>query len=479
MKDIMVDCETLGTGKRCVLLDIAMVEFDKETGEIGEIFHIVCDRATQEAVGRLVDADTIAWWGQQSTAARAIITKAENYGHAWKYVLQYVNEFIKRKRGRTLWSNGANFDISILEEAFYCSDLKQPWQMWKTRCVRTLHDEVKDLTGVAHKKEVAGPTVAHNSVEDCKYQIRYVVAARNSLKAHIKTSKKRRKVMANKNGKAVDTTYLSIDQAEARGFIHRDYIAHCHRWSHVIKCLSQGQGYKTARILDIGCGRLMPMATMLHSSRMAPEYYCGVEYGPVDRSNKSVATTLRSDAFNCDIWDNTSITKMSLDEGEEAFNWVTCFEMLEHVEPKMVHDTLDVIRAMTTPDARIFISTPVFNGKAAANHVNEMTMDALGNVFLDHGFGIRAMHGTFASISDYRHMLNEHEAHVFERLRDYYDVNVLATIFAPLHPIGSRNILWELTPDISKMNGAISFTQWDEMKEPWSSSKLWEDLRRV
>lgn len=282
--------------------------------------------------------------------------------------------------------------------------------------------------------------------------------------------------MANKNGKEIDTTYLSIDQAEARGFIHRDYIAHCFRWSHVIKCLSKGQAYKTARILDIGCGRLMPMGTMLHSSRMAPAYYCGVDYGPVDRSNKSVATTLNSPSFNCDVWDHFHIKDLSLDEGEEPFNVVTCFEMLEHVEPADVHNTLEAIKRLISEDARIFISTPVYNGKAAANHVNEMTMDTLGNVFIDHGFGIVDMHGTFASISDYRHMLNEHEAHVFEKLRAYYDVNVLSTIFAPLHPTGSRNILWELSPNPEK--NTWSFEPWEDMAKPWSSSDKWEELKR-
>ena len=43
--------------------------------------------------------------------------------------------------------------------------------------------------------------------------------------------------MANARGKKVDTTYLSIDNAEERGFLHRDYIAHCLRWSHVVKYL--------------------------------------------------------------------------------------------------------------------------------------------------------------------------------------------------------------------------------------------------
>ena len=58
--------------------------------------------------------------------------------------------------------------------------------------------------------------------------------------------------MANERGKSVDKTFLSIDNAEERGFLHRDYIAHCLRWTHVVKWLHQGGRYKTARILDVG-----------------------------------------------------------------------------------------------------------------------------------------------------------------------------------------------------------------------------------
>jgi len=280
--------------------------------------------------------------------------------------------------------------------------------------------------------------------------------------------------MANKNGKQIDTTYLSIDQAEARGFIHRDYIAHCFRWSHVIKFLSGGQRYKTARILDVGCGRLMPMGTMLHSSRMAPAYYCGVDYGPVDRGNKSVATTLNSPGFNCDILDHTDASKIQLDEGEEPFNVITCFEMLEHVEPSMVLDTLQMMKRMATPDAHIFISTPCFNGSAAANHVNEMTFDALNAVFIQEGFSVIDKHGTFASIRDYEDELDEHEQVTFTKLRDYYDVNILSTIFAPMHPSKSRNVLWELSPNAECTN----VDEYGFGSEPWSSSTKWKELKR-
>src|SRR6478752_3358418 len=82
--------------------------------------------------------------------------------------------------------------------------------------------------------------------------------------------------MANERGKAIDNTHLSIDQAEARGFIHRDYIAHCLRWTHVAKYLQSK--YKDARVLDVGCGVDLPMARLLYSSRLIVNDYVGVEY---------------------------------------------------------------------------------------------------------------------------------------------------------------------------------------------------------
>ena len=279
--------------------------------------------------------------------------------------------------------------------------------------------------------------------------------------------------MANKNGKSIDTTYLSIDQAEARGFIHRDYIAHCFRWSRVIKWLAQSKRYETARILDIGCGRLIPLATMLHSSRMSPAYYCGVDYGKVDKTNKSVASTLNSDTFDCDIWDKTSITEMALDEGEDKFNVVTCFEMLEHVEPEMVLKTLAKIKELCTEDCKIFISTPCYNGAAAANHVNEMTYEALGACLCEQGFNIQEVHGTFASMRDYKHLMTPGEKEVFDKLSGYYDVNIISTIFAPLFPEQSRNCIWECT-----LTGVGYQFEWPSEEKPWSSSEYWKELKQ-
>ena len=79
--------------------------------------------------------------------------------------------------------------------------------------------------------------------------------------------------MANKYGRSIDKTYLSIDKAEERGLIHRDYIAHCLRWSHVADYLRRGKKWLKADIVDIGPGKELHLAKTLYVNRKPPRSY--------------------------------------------------------------------------------------------------------------------------------------------------------------------------------------------------------------
>lgn len=237
----------------------------------------------------------------------------------------------------------------------------------------------------------------------------------------------------------IDKTYLSLDNAEERGFIHRDYIAHCLRWSHVIKKLQEKQCYKTAHILDVGCGREIPLAKMLYSSKMSPLSYTGVDMGPVplpDFIEKMAAK------FDLEIYDHHDIVNTPL---IKTYTHITCFEVLEHMPKKHGIEMLGKLRQLMDKGSTLFLSTPCYNGSQANNHVYEWTYNELKNA-LEALFKITGSWGTFASIKDYEPFLvNYHLNHAFEKLREYYDVNYLATIFAPLFPYASRNCLWEMT----------------------------------
>jgi hypothetical protein len=279
----------------------------------------------------------------------------------------------------------------------------------------------------------------------------------------------------NERGKKVDTTFLSLDNAEERGFIHRDYIAHCLRWSHVIKWLAKNKRYATARVLDVGCGRELPLAKTLYSSRFIVEAYHGVDYGPI---LDSALDAFHSGKFPIDVYEKTDFLSVTLEDiGDKLANVITCFEVLEHVEPLHMRKMLQHMKTLSTGDATFFLSTPCYNHvDCAANHVNEMTYEALGAVFEQEGFVVEASYGTFASIRDYEGLLTPAQRELFVSLREYYDVNFLSCVFAPLFPALSRNALWVLR----KVNNEEVYCQFgsiDSCKTPWGSSEKWQEMK--
>lgn len=284
----------------------------------------------------------------------------------------------------------------------------------------------------------------------------------------------------NARGKSVDTTYLSIDSAEDRGFIHRDYIAHCLRWTHVVKRMYERNIYRDAVVMDVGCGRELPLAKLLYSSKLIPTMYIGIDYGPVnDEDYQAISKTGK---FPNLIYESTDFMTVDLsdvtvqNDKKQGMrpNIVTCFEVLEHVEPKHMIAMLRKMQELADPKAQYFISTPCWNEiDCAANHVNEMKYEALGAVFEALGFEVVRSYGTFASQRDIMPGMSDQVESIFHALREYYDSNFLSCVFAPLYPSKSRNALWELrvNPEAVKQ-----FKPIHEVNGPWSSSTNWKDM---
>ena len=242
----------------------------------------------------------------------------------------------------------------------------------------------------------------------------------------------------------IDKTHLSLDNAEERGFIHRDYIAHCLRWSHVVKHLGKKNLYKKARILDIGCGKEMPLLKTLYTMKMTPREYMGVDVNriqPTDMHRKIMDKMGHDHFFLKDEWDFSKDYDFAVNDPHV----IVCFEMLEHSSPAKVIKILANIHKIADKDTTIFISTPCFNGKAAANHINEMTYEFLETLLITRGFNIVSRWGTFASQKDIEPQLKgDSLQQAYECLKDYYDSNLLSILFAPLFPKYSRNVIWKL-----------------------------------
>lgn len=114
------------------------------------------------------------------------------------------------------------------------------------------------------------------------------------------------------------------------------------------------------------------------------------------------------------------------------------------------------MRNCGSENATYYISTPNYDEKvgAAGNHtydsgdgrgvaIHEFEHNELQS-HIEKYFTIEKKYGTFASIKDYKHLLNEWQQKMFDSLKEYYDSNLVSVIIAPFFPEQSRNTLWIL-----------------------------------
>lgn len=180
--DIMVDIETLGTRMDSVILEIAAVEFNRHTGEIGEIFDKKIGIASQVNLNnRKIDARTLKWWSEQSNEAKKNIFGCDNTPYLADALAsferfyqscdnpQYSDE---DSRTVTLWGNGSIFDLGILQHAFETVTKGEeiPWKFWAVNDVRTIV-----ALNPSVKKNCTFDGTQHCAVDDCKHEIKYLV----------------------------------------------------------------------------------------------------------------------------------------------------------------------------------------------------------------------------------------------------------------------------------------------------------------
>ena len=118
--------------------------------------------------------------------------------------------------------------------------------------------------------------------------------------------------------------------------------------------------------------------------------------------------------------------------------------MIEHCHKVDGERLLSALRECVKPTGKILLSTPVFNGKAAANHVYEWRILKLQASIEKAGLRVERRFGTFISQRDLKKVVGPEELAVYNKLKQYYSDEVMATFLAPLYPDHSRNNIWML-----------------------------------
>lgn len=233
-------------------------------------------------------------------------------------------------------------------------------------------------------------------------------------------------------------TQLTPQKSFEKHIYHRDIFAHYLRWSHILKCVKP---YQT--ILDFGCGS-GEMYQLMYHNRHTPALYVGL-----DVREKTIEQNQIKFTKNC-IFEVVDLCKpFDLDM---TFDVITCFEVLEHIGHKNIDTILQNMVRHADEHTQIFISTPNYDPTvgAAENHIlgpnreigewdHYELQDKLSEYFV-----IEKKYGTFASIKDYQGKMNDWQRKMYDTLSDYYDVNLMSVIMAPMFPDDSRNTLWVL-----------------------------------
>lgn len=163
--NIMIDMETLGTHADSMIVSIGAVKFTLDGYIDDRAFYCAIDLDSQK--DRDFSHDTLAWWMRQSDGARAVFQ--DTIKLTLMNALEELAEFIDNENYK-LWSNGADFDIPILNHALKQHGMKPLVKFWNHSCFRT----VKNMFPQVPKPAYDG--VQHNALIDARQQALWLQA---------------------------------------------------------------------------------------------------------------------------------------------------------------------------------------------------------------------------------------------------------------------------------------------------------------
>lgn len=168
----MIDIETLGVNYGDVILSVAAVKFDIETGETFETFYKKISFEDSTNFGFKINPKTITWWLKENPK---VLSDNITGGESLSIVLVELGKFIEKDD--IVWGNSNRFDLGLLEAYYKTTGIGTSWNFRNERDVRTLVSFAPEV-----KANLVFDGEKHNPLHDCYHQIKYCSEIYKKLK---------------------------------------------------------------------------------------------------------------------------------------------------------------------------------------------------------------------------------------------------------------------------------------------------------
>lgn len=178
MKHVMLDLETLSTSSNAVIISIAAVQFNIETGEIINKFHRNVDIQSCLDIGMEIEANTIKWWmTQKNETFKKLINNTVTIKKAINSLRIEMIAIDRNKQNIIVYANSPSFDCVIIKNACKKTKIEYPFNYRNEVCIRTLF---RYFPEIVQKHKFKGNK--HNPIDDCINQINILTEINNKFK---------------------------------------------------------------------------------------------------------------------------------------------------------------------------------------------------------------------------------------------------------------------------------------------------------
>lgn len=153
---LVIDTETLALRDNAIVLSIAVTpfKFNESNVTYDELversFFVKLDAKAQGKKGRIADANTLKWWGEQPETSKVFaFNKSKEDVEPREGLIQlkkYIKENTEYSRNNSyVFERGMGYDTNKLDSLCEMYGLDCPLNLWRARELRTINDLVGDV----------------------------------------------------------------------------------------------------------------------------------------------------------------------------------------------------------------------------------------------------------------------------------------------------------------------------------------------